>query len=167
MKKTKRIALLGMLLALALIVSYVEVLLPFNFGIPGIKLGLANIVILTALYLLGERDALLLLIARVALSAMLFGTVMSFLYSLVGGLLSFAVMALLKRTKRFRIFTVSIAGGVSHNAGQLIVAAFIVSNLNLFYYMPVLLLAGLLTGALIGIIAQEIIHVFLHQRRSD
>ncbi len=154
---SRKIALLSIFLALALILSYVEVLIPFSFGIPGIKLGLANALILLALYLMGWREALLLDIARIALSALLFGSVFSFLYSLAGGILSFLVMALLKKTNRLHVITVSICGGVTHNLGQLIIAAIFVSNLKILYYLPVLLLAGFLTGALIGIISRELL----------
>ena len=154
--KTKKLALLGLFLALALILSYVEILLPMNFGIPGIKLGLANAVVLLALYLVGTKAAFLLSVSRIALSALLFGTLFSFLYSLLGGLLSFLVMVLLKKTKKLHIVTVSVFGGISHNLGQLIVAYFFVSNVNLFYYLPVLLLAGALTGAVIGVISAEL-----------
>lgn len=154
---SKRIALLSIFLALALILSYVEVLIPFNFGIPGIKLGLANALVLLALYLLGWREALVLSVARIALSFLLFGSAMSFLYSLAGGMLSLLVMILLKKTGRLHVITVSICGGVSHNLGQLFVAAFFVSNLKIFYYLPVLLLAGFLTGALIGVISKELL----------
>lgn len=153
----KRLALLGLFLALALILGYVEVLLPFNFGIPGIKLGLPNALVLLALYLLGPKDAFLLSLSRILLSALLFGTVLSFGYSLAGGALSFLVMWLLYRTKAFHILTVSIAGAFAHNLGQLIVAYIIVENLRIFYYAPVLLLAGAVTGAIIGIIAGELV----------
>ena len=98
----KRLAFLAILLALALILGYVEVLIPFSFGIPGIKLGLPNALVLLALYLLGGRDAFCLSITRIALSALLFGSVFSFLYSLAGGMFSLLVMLLLKKTGRFQ-----------------------------------------------------------------
>ncbi len=154
---SKRIALLSIFLALALILSYVEVLIPFSFGIPGIKLGLTNVMILLALYLLGWKEALVLDLARIALSAMLFGSVPAFLYSLTGGMLSFLVMFLLKKSNRFHVITVSICGGTAHNFGQLIIAAVFVSDLRIFFYLPVLLLAGFLTGALIGVISRELL----------
>ena len=153
----KRLAFLAILLALALILSYVEVLIPFSFGIPGIKLGLPNALILLALYLLGGRDAFFLSITRIVLSALLFGSFFSFLYSLAGGMLSLLVMTFLKKTDRFHLITVSICGGVTHNLGQLIIAAIVISNLKIFYYLPVLLLAGFLTGGLIGIISRELV----------
>ncbi len=163
----KRLAFLSILLALALILSYVEVLIPFSFGIPGIKLGLPNALVLLALYLLGEKEACLLSVTRILLSALLFGTLLSFLYSLTGGILSLVVMILLKKNNRFHVVTVSICGGVTHNLGQLLIAAAFVSNLKVFYYLPVLLLAGFLTGALIGIISRELILRMSHFFRKE
>ena len=152
-----KIAYLGVFLALALICSYVEALIPFYFGIPGVKLGLTNIVVVLLLYLVGAREALLISVARVLLAGFLFGNMFSIIYSLAGALLSFAVMALLKKTGKFGVLPISISGGIFHNVGQLVVAALVVENYNIFYYMPVLLVAGIVTGALIGIAAQEIL----------
>lgn len=163
MKKTDstplrgKIAYLGVFLALALICSYVESLIPFYFGIPGVKLGLTNIVVVLLLYLAGTREAFLVSVARVVLAGFLFGNMFSILYSMAGALLSFFVMYLLKKTGKFGVLPVSISGGMFHNVGQLCVAAFVVENYNIFYYMPVLLIAGIVTGALIGVAAQEII----------
>ncbi len=151
-----RVAFLGIGLSLALVVSYVEALLPINFGIPGVKLGLTNIVILFFLYRFGMKDAFCVSLARIFLAGFLFGNLFSILYSLVGGMLSLTVMGLLKKTNLFHVYTVSIMGGISHNLGQLIAAIFVVENLHLFYYFPVLLLSGALTGLLIGIVASEV-----------
>lgn len=153
----KKVAYSAILVALAMILSYVEVLIPFHFGIPGIKLGLANLVIVIGLYLLEPLQTLGISVARVILVAFMFGNMSSLIYSLAGGLLSFLVMMLLKKSKGFSIMGISMAGGVSHNVGQLIVAACVVENIHVFYYMPVLLLAGLITGLLIGMIAQRVI----------
>lgn len=154
MKKT---AYLGLFLALALICSYVESLIPISFGIPGVRLGLANIVVILMLYQMGVRAALTISVLRILLAGLLFGNLFSILYSLAGGLLSFACMALLKQTGRFRIISISAAGGITHNLGQILVAVVIVENRNLFYYAPVLLLAGVATGIVIGITAQEVL----------
>ncbi len=154
MKKT---AYLGMFLALALICSYVESLIPFNFGIPGIKIGLANIVVIMMLYTVGMKSALLVSISRILLAGLLFGNLFSILYSLSGGLLSFFCMMMLKRTGRLRIISVSAVGGITHNFGQLCMAALVVENVRLFYYFPALLLAGVVTGVLIGAAAQEVL----------
>ena len=153
----KRVALLGMLLGLALLCSYVETLIPINFRIPGIKLGLANLVVVIAMYLGGVKEALLVTVARILLSGLLFGNMFAVVYSLAGGLLSFFVMVLLKTKAKLNIVSVSAAGGIAHNLGQLVVAALVVENMNLMYYMSVLFFAGLLTGLLIGIVSREIV----------
>lgn len=150
-------AYIGLFLAVALICSYIETLIPFSFGIPGVKLGLTNIVIVLMLYTVGTKESLLVSVLRIILVGFLFGNLFSILYSLAGGLLSFVVMALLKRMDRLGCVSVSVAGGISHNIGQILVAAFIVNNFNIMFYIPVLLIAGLLTGLVIGILAQELI----------
>ena len=152
-----RIAACGVLTALALIFSYIEFLVPLPIAIPGIKLGLANIVCLVCLYALGEKYAFLINVTRIALAALLFGSVFSALYALAGGVVSFAVMALLKRTKRFSVCGVSMAGGVFHNLAQLAVAGLLVESAQVFYYFPVLLLSGMATGIGIGILATLIL----------
>lgn len=152
-RKTARMAVGAALTALALIFSYVEFLLPIPMPIPGIKLGLANVVVIVALYSLGTASALSVNILRILLSGLLFGNLFAILYSLAGGLFSFLVMWLLKKTDLFSIAGVSMAGGVAHNLGQLIVAALVVSNAKLFYYFPALLFAGMFIGILIGIVA--------------
>ncbi|MBR4143368.1 MAG: Gx transporter family protein [Firmicutes bacterium] len=152
-----RIAACGVLTALALIFSYIEFLVPLPIAIPGIKLGLANIVCLVCLYALGEKHAFLINVTRIALAALLFGSVFSALYALAGGVVSFAVMALLKRTKSFSVCGVSMAGGVFHNLAQLAVAGLLVESAQVFYYFPVLLLSGMATGIGIGILATLIL----------
>ena len=158
--KTKKVAFLGVFLALALILSYVESLIPFYFGIPGVKLGLTNLIVVVMLYLSGTKEAFGISMMRIILAGFLFGNLFSILYSAAGGILSFLVMYLLNKTKKFHVVSVSVAGGVSHNIGQLIMAAFVVETYNIFYYMPVLILAGVLTGFLIGILGQEFIFRF-------
>lgn len=153
----KKVAFLGIFLALALIFSYVESLIPINFGIPGMKLGLANIVIVILLYCMGPKEAYGVSVARVILAGFLFGNLFSILYSLAGALLSLTVMLLLKKTEKFQILSISAVGGVCHNIGQLFIAAWTVENLNIFYYLPVLLIAGLITGIVIGLISQKIV----------
>lgn len=152
-----RIAYFGVFTALALIFSYVETLIPISFEIPGVKLGLANLIIVIALYKLRLKEAYLLSVARVLLSGFLFGNYFSILYSLAGGVLSLSVMALLKKCGGFSVIGVSIAGGVTHNIGQLLVAMLVVETYQVTYYLPVLLTAGLLTGGLIGVISGEML----------
>ncbi len=153
---TKKVAYFGVLLSLSLILSYVESLFPFGFGIPGVKLGLANLVTMIALFCLGTRRAILLSVLRVILSGILFGNMFSIVYSLSGAAVSLFIMILLKKTKRFSVLGVSIAGGVAHNIGQIILATFLMENKAFFYYIPVLLIVGTVTGMLIGVGSNEV-----------
>ena len=155
--KSKKVALWGLMTALAMIFSYIEFLIPVNFGIPGMKLGLANIVVTTALYVMKPYEAFLINLVRILLSGLLFGNGMSVIYSLSGGILSFAVMLLLKKIKGFSVFGVSIAGGVAHNTGQILAAMLVLENVLIAYYLPVLLISGAATGFLIGFLASRII----------
>lgn len=139
--------------ALALIFSYVEAILPFNIGIPGVKLGVANLVVIIALYILDGRYALMINMIRIVVAGLLFSGVFGILYSLAGGLLSLGMMVLLKRTRLFSIIGISVAGGVMHNTGQLLTAAFIIGNIRIFIYFPVLIFSGVGFGAVIGIVA--------------
>ena len=152
-RRTKALALSAMFACLALIFSYVEAIIPFNIGIPGIKLGLANLVIVIALYELNFRYAFVINVIRILLAGLLFSGVFGALYSLAGGILSLLVMWALKKTGLFTMFGVSMAGGVVHNMGQLLVAAAIVSNLRMFLYFPILMFSGILCGILMGITA--------------
>lgn len=148
----RKTALYGLLVALAFIFSYIESILPVPIGIPGVKLGLANLVVLVALYLLGPMDALAISGVRILLVGFTFGSPASMLYSLAGGLLSWLVMWLCRRSDRFGVAGVSVAGGVSHNVGQLAVAAVALSTARIVWYLPVLLVAGVVTGLLIGLL---------------
>lgn len=156
---SKKISTCGLFVALAMIFSYIETLVPINLGLPGMKLGLANLVVVTALYLLRPQEALLISLVRVLLVGFLFGSGMSILYSLAGGLVSFLAMVLLKRTGQFSIVGVSLFGGAMHNVGQLLVAAAVVENAKIFYYLPPLLCAGCMTGILIGLLALRILPI--------
>lgn len=152
-----KIAYWGVFLALALVCSYVESLIPISFGIPGVKLGLTNIVVILMLYTIGAKDAILISVLRIILAGFMFGNAFSIIYSLAGGILSFIVMLLLKNTGKLKILSISTAGGISHNVGQLIVAALVVENYNILFYVPVLIIAGIITGFLIGLLAGEIV----------
>ncbi len=152
-----KVAYFGVFTALALIFSYIETLIPVSFGIWGVKLGLANLIIVTALYKLKLKEVYLLSVTRVILSGFIFGNYFSILYSMAGGLLSLTVMAALKRDTGFSIMGVSVAGGVAHNIGQLIVAVLVAESLSVVYYAPILLAAGVLTGLVIGILAGQMI----------
>ena len=152
-----KVAVFGVFTSLALILSYVELLIPINFGIPGMKLGLANLLVVILLYKGCPRDALLLSVIRILLSGLIFGNMFSIFYSLGGGLLSLAVMVFLKKTGQFTVACISIGGGASHNVGQLLVAMFVVQTYQVGYYLPVLLIAGVITGAVIGILSAEVL----------
>ena len=152
-----RVAYFGVFTALALIFSYIETLIPINFGIPGIKLGLANLIIVVALYKLELKEVYMLAVVRVLLSGFIFGNYFSIIYSLTGGLLSLTVMALLKRQEGFSVMGISMAGGVFHNVGQMIVAVLVVETFSISYYLPVLLIAGLITGLVIGVVGDGIL----------
>ncbi len=152
-----KVAVFCVFTSLALILSYVELLIPINFGIPGMKLGLANLLVVILLYKGCPRDALLLSVIRILLSGLIFGNMFSIFYSLGGGLLSLAVMVFLKKTGQFTVAGISIGGGASHNVGQLLVAMFVVQTYQVGYYLPVLLIAGVITGAVIGILSAEVL----------
>ena len=154
---SKKVAMSGIFIALAMIFSYIEVLIPINLGIPGVKLGLANLVVVTALYTMGARSAFNISVIRVVMVAITFGNMSAMFYSLAGGLLSFAGMVLLKKIPRFSMIGVSVIGGILHNIGQIVVAALVVENLHVLFYLPVLLVAGTITGTLIGIISSRIV----------
>lgn len=154
--QTQKLAYLGLLTALALIASYVEALLPLPIGIPGVKLGLANLIIVWALYTLPAKEAFLINLVRIFLVGFLFGNMSMILYSLAGAIFSFCAMYLLKRSKSFSIYGVSLIGGIMHNMGQLLLAMLVLDTKNLIYYAPVLLISGVITGLLIGIICKEV-----------
>ena len=156
MKNTKRLVLLAMLTAVAMILSYVESLLP-SVGIPGVKMGLANIAVIFALFRFGWKEAAALSLVRVVLVSLLFGSVGAMLYSLAGAVLSLAVIALLRRTDRFSTLGVSVAGGVAHNAGQILMAMLILQTRQLLGYLPVLAVAGIGGGILTGLAAALLI----------
>ena len=156
-RKGARLASFGVFVALALIFSYIETLIPFQIGIPGVKLGLANLVIVIALYRMPVGEVYLLSGVRVVLTGFLFGNLMSILYSLAGGILSLTVMWGMKRIRSVSILGVSIAGGVFHNIGQLLAAALMVETYGVFSYLPVLLISGLLTGFVIELAAGEML----------
>ena len=149
--KSKRAAYLGLMTALAILCGYIESLIPFSFGIPGIKLGLCNVVILIVLLLFGWREAVLVSAARVVVIGFLFGNLFSIAYSMGGAMLSILVMVLLIRTEKFHETGISAAGGAAHNIGQILVAYLVTPDLPLLWYLPILMIAGLITGILIGI----------------
>ena len=157
MSKAKKAALYGIMVALAFTFSYLESLIPFNFGIPGVKLGLANLVILVGLYIMTPLEVFPIAIIRIVLAGLTFGNTFSLLYSLAGGILSFIVMALLRKSK-LSVIGVSMLGGIFHNIGQIIVAAIVLGTARIAYYLPVLLISGMITGLLLGSVGTLIIN---------
>lgn len=154
--RTKKTAVLGLFIALSLIFSYIESVIPVPLIVPGAKLGLPNTLILLVLYVYGIREALAVNGARILLSGFLFGNLFSILYSFAGAAVSFVAMLLAKRAKIFPMKAVSILGGVFHNVGQIVVAAFLVSGVSVMAYLPLLLVAGVVTGLCNGILAEMI-----------
>ena len=148
----QRTALYGVLVALAFIFSYIETLIPISIGIPGVKLGLANLAVLAALYLMHPADAFAISVVRIILVGFTFGNLSAMMYSMAGGLLSFVLMWVCKDRQWLGQTGISIVGGISHNIGQLLMAAAVLESAAVFTYLPVLLLAGTLTGAVIGLI---------------
>lgn len=153
----KHIAYLGLLLTLALILSYVESLIPIFVSVPGVKLGLANLVVLICLYAYPPKYAFLISIMRVILAGLLFGSMFSILYSLAGAFFSLIIMIFAKKALKMGVLGVSVLGGIFHNMGQLLVAMAVVSNYRIGYLFPYLLLSGIITGAVIGFISNGII----------
>ena len=147
---------MGLLTALGLIIGYIEFLIPIPLGLPGVKPGFANIVIVWALYSLGPWEALMINGMRIFLSGFLFGNFSMILYSLAGAAVSFLCMCLAKKSGLFSMTGVSMIGGVMHNMGQLLVAMAVLETVSLVYYGPVLLAAGVITGLLIGIVTGEV-----------
>ena len=152
-KYIRQITTMGMLVALAMVLGFVETLIPINFGVPGMKLGLANIVVVIALFLFDIKTAVVVSILRIILIAMTFGNMSMMFYSIAGASLSLLSMIAISKIKSFSLISVSIVGGIMHNVGQIICAAFVVRTNGVCTYLPVLMIAGLVSGALIGIVA--------------
>lgn len=149
---SNKVATYGLFIALAFIFSYIEFLIPLPFTMPGMKLGLANLVIIIALYSIGIKEAFILSIVRILLVGFTFKDPSTLLFSLAGGILSWLLMAICKKSKLFSMVGVSIIGGIAHNIGQIIVAMLYVNNTSLLYYLPFLMISGVVSGTLIGIL---------------
>lgn len=155
--KSEKIAKYGLLIALAFIFSYIESLIPIPFPVPGIKLGLANLVVIIGIYGIGVKEAFALSMVRILLVGVTFRDPSTLMFSFAGGILSWLMMLIFMKLKLFSMIGVSIIGGIAHNVGQIIVAMIYVSNTSLIYYLPVLLISGVVSGTLIGILAAYII----------
>lgn len=156
----RRVAFLGLFIALAMILSYVESLIPPLVAVQGVKIGLPNLVIMFMLYQVGSREAITVSLIRVVLVSLLFSSAMSMAYGLAGAALSLTGMMLLKKTNLFSCITVSVVGGVLHNIGQIAVAILITGTKQLVLYLPVLLISGVIAGVAIGICAGLLIKRF-------
>ena len=148
--KTKKLTTMAMLTAVAMILSYVEAMLP-SIGIPGVKMGLANIAVVFALYRFGWKEAVAISLIRVVLMSLLFTGVAAMLYSLAGAAVSLILMGVLKKVNAFSAIGVSVAGGVGHNAGQVLLAMWMLETGELIYYLPALAISGVISGVLIGL----------------
>lgn len=151
--KSKKIAFIGLTLALAMILSFVESRIPPLVAIPGIKIGLPNLVIVFLLYRVGWKEAALVNVLRVVLVSVLFGNAQTFVFGIVGASVSLVGMTLLKKTDWFSCVAVSIAGGILHNVGQIVTACFWTETAQIAFYLPVLLASGTVAGAVIGLVS--------------
>ena len=151
--KTKKIAVLALAIALAMILSFVESQIPAFVAIPGVKIGLANIAMVFVLYKLGWKEAVLISLVRVFMISVLFGTAVSLFYSVAGAVLSLTGMVLLKKTGLFSTVAVSVTGGVLHNIGQILMACLLLETNVIVYYLPFLILSGVIAGVVIGVVA--------------
>lgn len=156
--QTQRLTQLALLTAVALIIFIIEAQIPPLTAIPGVKLGLANIITLVTLYSFGRRDALMVLLVRIFLGSVFSGQMLTLLFSLCGGLLCYTVCAVLyRRIPLQRLWLLSMIGAVCHNIGQLAAAAFVLDTMDVFWYLPLLLLSGLLTGSFTGLVAGAVL----------
>ncbi len=151
--KTKKIAVLALAIALAMILSFVESQIPAFVAIPGVKIGLANIAVVFVLYKLGWKEAVLISLVRVFMVSVLFGTAVSLFYSVAGAVLSLTGMVLLKKTGLFSTVAVSVTGGVLHNVGQILMACLLLETNVIVYYLPFLILSGVIAGVVIGVVS--------------
>ena len=157
----------GVLVALALIFSYIENLIPIPIPVPGVKLGLANLVTLMGLFFLSPIQVLLILVTRIILAGFMFGNLSTIIYSLAGGLVSLLIMIIAKKCKLFSPLGVSILGGVFHNIGQLAIAMLVLKSFALITYLPLLLIIGAISGSLIGIAGKALTKYMYRKQKSD
>ncbi len=160
MKSTKKLVLLSLMISQALVLSYVESWIPVPVPVPGVKLGLANIVTMTVVAFMGPAETFMLVLLRCLLSSMFGGGIIVFLFSIAGGLLSAAVMLVLykKFSRLFSVIGISIAGAISHNIGQIVVASIVMKEISVFGYLPVLFVSGIITGCFVGLCSSLLIN---------
>lgn len=167
-KDTKRIAILGVIIAFAAILSYIEAIISLGMFIPGVKLGLANIAVVICFYLYGYKEALMVNVVRIIIVGLLFGNMFSISFSISGALVSYIVMVLLKKTDIFSPIGISVAGGVAHNVGQILIASLIIESYSVIFYLPILMIAGIVCGLIIGFISILVIKYmkFFNRKRE-
>ncbi|MNJ51905.1 Heptaprenyl diphosphate synthase component I [compost metagenome] len=155
----KRTVIVSIFAAVAVVLSLVEALIPINMSVPGAKLGLANIMVLTCLYFLRPRDALMMVVLKTLLTSFILGTFSSLLFSIMGAMLSFVAMwfLLLVGRKHLSLISISIIGGIAHNIGQLTAATLYFKTTKIFYYLPMLMITGILTGIAVGIAVRYLV----------
>ncbi len=156
-QRTQKLTLLAMLLSLALILGYIEHLVPIITTVPGVKLGLSNIVLLICLYAIGAKETIALMLLKVLLSAFLFSGFSMMLYALAGGILSVLAMLLGRYMLKLSLIGTSVLGGVFHNIGQILLAILVLNQPLLLYYMGILMIVGTVTGLLTGLVAQLVL----------
>ncbi len=155
--KTKKLTVMALTTAVAMILSFVESQIPAFVAVPGVKVGLANIAVVFALYRMGWKEAAAISLVRVVMVSMLFGSIASLFYSLAGAVLSLAGMGLLKKTGRFTEIMVSVTGGILHNIGQIAMACLILETAALRYYLPFLLVSGIIAGVVVGLVSAVLV----------
>ncbi len=155
--KTKKLTVMALTTAVAMILSFVESQIPAFVAVPGVKVGLANIAVVFALYRLGWKEAAAISLVRVVMVSMLFGSIASLFYSLAGAVLSLTGMGLLKKTERFTEIMVSVTGGILHNIGQIAMACLILETAALRYYLPFLLVSGIIAGVVVGLVSAVLV----------
>ena len=149
--KTKKLVTLAVTISVAMILSFVESRIPAFVAIPGVKVGLANIAVIFALYKMGWREAITVSVIRVILVALLFGSVVSLAYSIAGALISLSLMILLRKIGIFTEVAVSVVGGITHNIGQILIAFLLLETKVVFYYLPFLMVSGVIAGIAVGV----------------
>lgn len=154
----QKVAVIGALAAFGAILSYIETLIGFSLGVPGVKLGIANIAVLVTLYRYNGRSAAAVNFVRILVVGLLFCNMFSIVFSIFGAFISLMFMIVIKKTDKFSILGTSAVGGVGHNMGQALAAMFIVDSYSVTYYIPVLFIAGIITGILVGMVANVILY---------
>lgn len=152
-----KVVSMGVFVALAMVLSYAESLLPYFFSVPGMKLGLANVLVVVALYFWGPKEALIVNLARILLMGLIIGNGIHLAYSITGGLFAFLAMYLFKKIEGIHLLLVSAAGGIFHNVGQMLIGSILASNWALLFNAPFLLAGGIFSGSIVGIISYFIL----------